>query len=62
ARDYAERRFSVHYADFKRLADLARRAGAGEGASPVDAAFVEALEKRDDLFRDLDLAPFRPGG
>ncbi len=62
ARDYAERRFSVHYADFKRLADLARRAGAGEGASPVDAAFVEALEKRDDLFRDLDLAPFRPAG
>ncbi|HET6201466.1 MAG TPA: 1,4-alpha-glucan branching protein domain-containing protein [Planctomycetota bacterium] len=58
ARDYAERRFSVHYADFKRLADLARRAAAGERLSPVDATFVEAVEGRDDLFRDLDLAPY----
>jgi len=57
ARDYAERRFAVHYADLKRLADLARREAGGDPMSAADRAFVEGVVQRDDLFDDLDPAP-----
>src|SRR5207245_1757578 len=37
ARDYAERRVAEHYADFKRLSEMARGLASGESLSPDDA-------------------------
>jgi 1,4-alpha-glucan branching enzyme len=62
ARDYAERRFAVHYADLKRLADLARREAGGDSMTAAERAFAEAVALRDDLFEDLDPTPFVAGG
>ncbi|HWP35651.1 MAG TPA: 1,4-alpha-glucan branching protein domain-containing protein [Thermodesulfobacteriota bacterium] len=61
ARDYAELRVARHDEDFRRLAAIARRLlGAGPGGlAPEEEAFVAAVEGRDRLFPDLDLAWWR---
>ncbi len=54
ARDYAERRFAEHYAEFKRLLELADKlAQAGELAAEEEAA-LRRLEREDFVFPDLD--------
>ena len=56
ARDYAERRVAEHYADFKRLSEMARRLASGESLSPDDANSLRRLEREDFCFPDLDPA------
>ena len=55
ARDYAERRVAEHYAEFKRLGELARRIE-GEPMGLEDADTVRRLEREDFCFPDLDPA------
>ncbi len=54
ARDYAERRVAEHYAEFKRLSEMARTLLAGEpmGAEAVD--LLRRLEREDFCFSDLE--------
>ena len=56
ARDYAERRVAEHYAEFKRLSELARGFGAGQSLAPDDAAALRRLEREDFCFQDLEPA------
>src|SRR5437867_549377 len=56
ARDYAERRVAEHYADFKRLSEMARGLASGESLSPDDANSLRRLEREDFCFPDLDPA------
>jgi 1,4-alpha-glucan branching enzyme len=56
ARDYAERRFAEHYAEFKRLLELCTKADAPEGLTPEDEETVRRLERDDFPFPDLDPA------
>jgi len=54
ARDYAERRVAEHYAEFKRLSEMARSMRAGEPLSPEAADTLRRLERQDFCFPDLD--------
>jgi 1,4-alpha-glucan branching enzyme len=54
ARDYAERRVAEHYAEFKRLSELARQLRAGEALGPEEAESLRRLERQDFCFPDLD--------
>jgi len=54
ARDYAERRVAEHYADFKRLSEMARTLAGGEPLSIEAAETLRRLEREDFLFPDLD--------
>ncbi len=56
ARDYAERRVAEHYADFKRLSEMARGLRGDEPLSPDDANTLRRLEREDFCFPDLDPA------
>ena len=56
ARDYAERRVAEHYAEFKRLSELARGLAAGEALSTDDANTLRRLEREDFCFPDLEPA------
>jgi len=56
ARDYAERRVAEHYAEFKRLAELARGLGQGELLTVDAATRLRRLEREDFCFPDLDPA------
>jgi 1,4-alpha-glucan branching enzyme len=56
ARDYAERRVAEHYAEFKRLSEMARALQAGESLSTDDANTLRRLEREDFCFADLDPA------
>ena len=56
ARDYAERRVAEHYADFKRLSEMARELEGGGGLSPESAETLRRLEREDFLFPYLDPA------
>ncbi len=56
ARDYAERRVAEHYAQFKRLAEMARRLQQGEPMSVEAADLLRRLEREDFCFPDLDPA------
>src|SRR5438874_5204314 len=56
ARDYAERRVAEHYAEFKRLFEMARGLASGEPLSPDDAHSLRRLERQDFCFPDLDPA------
>ncbi|MBI2217949.1 MAG: DUF1957 domain-containing protein [Candidatus Rokubacteria bacterium] len=56
ARDYAERRVAEHYADFKRLTEMARRLRDGEPLSVEAAELLRRLEREDFCFPDLDPA------
>ncbi|MBM4274681.1 MAG: DUF1957 domain-containing protein [Deltaproteobacteria bacterium] len=54
ARDYAELRLVVHYDDFRRLSDMARRYAADRNLPPEDWNFLEFCQERDHIFPDLD--------
>jgi 1,4-alpha-glucan branching enzyme len=54
ARDYAERRVAEHYADFKRLGEMARQLEDGEPLSVDSANTLRRLEREDFCFPDLD--------
>ena len=56
ARDYAERRVAEHYAEFKRLGEMARTLAAGEPLSVEAATTLRRLEREDFCFPDLDPA------
>jgi 1,4-alpha-glucan branching enzyme len=56
ARDYAERRVAEHYAEFKRLAEMARALANGEPLSAEGAGMLRRLERQDFCFPDLDPA------
>jgi 1,4-alpha-glucan branching enzyme len=54
ARDYAELRFSRHYENFRRLAEIMRK----PSVSDNDRMFIKDLEEQDSCFSDLDLSIF----
>jgi 1,4-alpha-glucan branching enzyme len=54
ASDYAERRIAGHYAEFKRLCEMAQALEAGDTLSPDAAASLRRLEREDFCFPDLD--------
>jgi len=54
ASDYAERRIAEHYAEFKRLCEMAQALEAGDTLSPDAAASLRRLEREDFCFPDLD--------
>jgi 1,4-alpha-glucan branching enzyme len=56
ASDYAERRVAEHYAEFKRLGEMARALEVGEPLSPEADASLRRLERDDFCFPDLDPA------
>jgi 1,4-alpha-glucan branching enzyme len=56
ARDYAERRVAEHYAEFKRLAEMARRLQQGDAISVEAADLLRRLEREDFCFAELDPA------
>ncbi len=60
ARDYAERRVAEHYAEFKRLAEIARTLINGAPLSVEAAETLRRLEREDFCFPDLDPAWARP--
>jgi 1,4-alpha-glucan branching enzyme len=59
ARDYAEMRFTEHYNDFSRLADIARRITDGAEPTTGDWEFVGDMEQKDGPFADLDIGLWR---
>ena len=54
ARDYAERRVAEHYAEFKRLSELAGSLGEGHPLTIEAAETLRRLEREDFVFPDLD--------
>ena len=56
ASDYAERRVAEHYAEFKRLCEMARALEAGDMLSPDAAHSLGRLERDDFCFPDLNPA------
>ena len=54
ASDYAERRVAEHYAEFKRLCEMARALEGGDTLSPDAAHSLGRLERDDFCFPDLD--------
>ena len=54
ARDYAERRVAEHYAEFKRLSELAHTLRGGGSLSAEASATLRRLEREDFVFADLD--------
>ncbi|MBM3220524.1 MAG: DUF1957 domain-containing protein [Candidatus Rokubacteria bacterium] len=53
ARDYAERRVAEHYADFKRLSEMARSLADGQTLSVEAADTLRRLEREDFVFAGL---------
>jgi 1,4-alpha-glucan branching enzyme len=62
ARDYAERRVAEHYAEFKRLSEMASTLRDGEPLSVEAANTLRRLEREDFVFPDLDPAWAQPPG
>ena len=60
ARDYAERRVAEHYADFKRLSEMAHSLRQGQVLSIEAADTLRRLEREDFVFPDLDLTWAQP--
>ena len=58
AKDYAELRISNHYADFKKLAELADKKLQGQKLTPEEQGFLKACESRDELFPEFDMSWF----
>ena len=56
ARDYAERRVAEHYAEFKRLAEMARTLTNGDPLGVEAAETLRRLEREDFVFPELDPA------
>jgi 1,4-alpha-glucan branching enzyme len=60
ARDYAERRVAEHYAEFKRLSEMARTLTDGHALSPEAVETLRRLEREDFVFPHLDPAWAQP--
>jgi 1,4-alpha-glucan branching enzyme len=60
ARDYAERRVAEHYADFKRLSEMAHTLRQGQPLTVEAAETLRRLEREDFVFPDLELAWAEP--
>jgi 1,4-alpha-glucan branching enzyme len=60
ARDYAERRVAEHYAEFKRLSEMARSLADGHPLTVEAADTLRRLEREDFVFPDVDPAWARP--
>ena len=60
ARDYAERRVAEHYAEFKRLSEMARTLEDGHALGPEAVETLRRLEREDFVFHDLDPAWAQP--
>jgi 1,4-alpha-glucan branching enzyme len=56
ARDYAERRVAEHYAEFKRLSEMAHTLEQGRELTPEAADMLRRLEREDFIFPQLDPA------
>jgi 1,4-alpha-glucan branching enzyme len=56
ARDYAERRVAEHYAEFKRLSEMARSLADGGALTAEAADTLRRLEREDFVFPQLDPA------
>jgi 1,4-alpha-glucan branching enzyme len=56
ARDYAERRFAGHYAEFKRLLELSDKLAQGDTLGADEEEALRRLEREDFLFPDVDPA------
>jgi len=56
ARDYAERRFAEHYAEFKRLLELSDKLTETGALGPDEEEALRRLEREDFLFADVDPA------
>ncbi|MGH7265590.1 MAG: 1,4-alpha-glucan branching protein domain-containing protein, partial [Candidatus Rokuibacteriota bacterium] len=54
ARDYAERRFAEHYAEFKRLLEMLDRLDAGGEVTAEEEEVLRRLEQEDFVFPGLD--------
>lgn len=55
ARDYAEARVTTHHEAFNRLSDMAERA---DSLSEGEISYLADLERRDDIFPDIDASWF----
>ena len=55
ARDYAELRLAEHYADFKRIAQIADKKIGGEPISDGDWTFFADCKARDTLFPEIEI-------
>ena len=55
ARDYAEIRITNHYADFKKLSELADKKMQGHQLTPEEKEFLSTCQTRDNLFPELNL-------
>jgi 1,4-alpha-glucan branching enzyme len=62
ARDYAERRVAEHYAEFKRLGEMAARLRGNLTLDAQEAETLRRLERQDFVFADLDPAWAREPG
>ena len=62
ASDYAEARIVRHFDDFKRLASMARKKGAGGTLTEGEINFLTLVMERDSLFPDIDPAWFKDAG
>jgi 1,4-alpha-glucan branching enzyme len=62
ARDYAERRVAEHYAEFKRLSEMARALADGAPLTVEAAGTLHRLEHEDFCFPDLDATWARDPG
>ncbi len=60
ARDYAERRVAEHYAEFKRLSEMARTLADGHPLTVEAAETLRRLEREDFVFPHLDPAWAQP--
>jgi 1,4-alpha-glucan branching enzyme len=60
ARDYAERRVAEHYAEFKRLSEMARSLEDGQVLTAEAAETLRRLEREDFVFPTLDPAWAQP--
>jgi 1,4-alpha-glucan branching enzyme len=54
ARDYAERRVAEHYAEFKRLGEMAHTLRQGQPLSADAVEILHRLEREDFVFPDLE--------
>ncbi|MGH9535690.1 MAG: 1,4-alpha-glucan branching protein domain-containing protein, partial [Terriglobales bacterium] len=61
ARDYAEQRFAEHERDFNLLAGACEALTAGAPVPAGEMAAIEAVEKRDGLFPDIQPSAWRAG-
>lgn len=55
AKDYAEQRFSFHHSDFNRLITLAKKHLDGSELSSADLLYLDETERRNSLFKELEI-------